>query len=964
MSHFLPSDDSVLSPESDDSSYSLLRLPGGLTCLLSSFPPPPPGSPPRKSAVAICVGSGSFDDPYDLQGSAHFLEHLVFMGSRNYQGEDDFMDFVKRSGGSMNAATYREYTVYHVETDSSFAEESLSRLSDMVFFPLLREESIRKEVSAVENEFQTSLPNDSFRAAWATRSVYRRGHPYRNFFHGDRRSLSRFGEAGEGEVRESLLSFHSSHYVSGNISCVVSAPFPLPTLRSWAERLLSPAPCGPRHRRGGVGSPLVGVRLPLCVDVRSDSSPTFVSLEWTLPPDPEDAVSGVGACVMAALGDEGEGSLLSDLRERGIALDLFSDVEHTQLGTQAQITLRLTPLGLSSLPSSLEKVFARLGSVRRETASLRRFWGERASCAREAFRWREREGASDFVHEAARRLMRDGVGEKFALVDEPLYDSFDEGKASLFCSSLSPSSVLVTLRRKCPVHEYGVREAWTGVPMRVLPFPSSVVEAWRRAFLSPPPLPFSPVPPPNPFLPSPLPASEGKASPLSLSSWEEEVRCWWGSSGRPSPRLWIEVQLCWGGASSSLSSSTLSLLCASWSEAAGREFAYSASSAGASFSLLPFGGGVRLSCSGFPDQSLSLARRGVDLLLTLPLPRPSSFLRLRRKAIESASAARRDAMSVLRSESSSLLSGDAWSLSDQESALGEASLEGASFAAEGVVMRSRVDVVAYGERAREAAEEVGNAMREGRRVKRGKTERREGAGASKGRRSALRWEEGGGKTVARTEGRDCSFHRARSLSINGKMQGCCLFYDVGEGSVPTRALCAALSHSLRTHLFNVLRTEKGICYYVGATPTELDDRSLLVVSILSSTLGPEELGKELRECASSLGEEVGRMEEWGKEMESLSRSVMEEPSSFWEEASLQMQGVRTFTFRPDDREEVGRAVRRIRREEVASHPFLTGEAGPFLQVEVHTGEGEDHPPLRLPMRPATFKWDSLQRRSQ
>jgi secreted Zn-dependent insulinase-like peptidase len=43
---------------------------------------------------AIAVNVGSFNDPPHRQGLAHFLEHMIFMGSEKYPAENDFSDFI------------------------------------------------------------------------------------------------------------------------------------------------------------------------------------------------------------------------------------------------------------------------------------------------------------------------------------------------------------------------------------------------------------------------------------------------------------------------------------------------------------------------------------------------------------------------------------------------------------------------------------------------------------------------------------------------------------------------------------------------------------------------------------------------------------------------------------------------------------------------------------------------------
>ena len=57
------------------------------------------------SAVGLCVGVGSFSDPQEAEGIAHFLEHMLFMGSERYPDENEYDSYVTSHGGSCNAMT-------------------------------------------------------------------------------------------------------------------------------------------------------------------------------------------------------------------------------------------------------------------------------------------------------------------------------------------------------------------------------------------------------------------------------------------------------------------------------------------------------------------------------------------------------------------------------------------------------------------------------------------------------------------------------------------------------------------------------------------------------------------------------------------------------------------------------------------------------------------------------------------
>ena len=90
----------------DDRIYKAITLNNGLRVLLIS------DSKAVRSAAALDVHVGSFSDPKELPGLAHFCEHMSFLGTKKYPKEDEFSSFLSTHGGNSNAYTDSEDTVY------------------------------------------------------------------------------------------------------------------------------------------------------------------------------------------------------------------------------------------------------------------------------------------------------------------------------------------------------------------------------------------------------------------------------------------------------------------------------------------------------------------------------------------------------------------------------------------------------------------------------------------------------------------------------------------------------------------------------------------------------------------------------------------------------------------------------------------------------------------------------------
>ena len=93
----------VISPN-DQRQYRHIRLDNELDVLLISDPTT------DKSAASLDVHVGSYQNPKDREGLAHFLEHMLFLGTKQYPESGEYQTFIAEHGGSHNAGTGLENT--------------------------------------------------------------------------------------------------------------------------------------------------------------------------------------------------------------------------------------------------------------------------------------------------------------------------------------------------------------------------------------------------------------------------------------------------------------------------------------------------------------------------------------------------------------------------------------------------------------------------------------------------------------------------------------------------------------------------------------------------------------------------------------------------------------------------------------------------------------------------------------
>jgi secreted Zn-dependent insulinase-like peptidase len=160
----------IQSPE-DKRSYRLITLANSLTALLIS------DVETEKSAASMNVNIGSFAEPSDALGLAHFLEHMLFMGTKKYPDENSYSLAINNYGGSQNAYTTRESTNYIFDVSSLHLEEILDRFAQFFVAPLCLESAVDRELLAVNNENERNLQIDAWRVNQVAESGVNPEHP-------------------------------------------------------------------------------------------------------------------------------------------------------------------------------------------------------------------------------------------------------------------------------------------------------------------------------------------------------------------------------------------------------------------------------------------------------------------------------------------------------------------------------------------------------------------------------------------------------------------------------------------------------------------------------------------------------------------------------------------------------------------------------------------------------------------
>ncbi|KAI6064015.1 Nardilysin [Aix galericulata] len=227
-----------------------------------------------------------FSDPEDLPGLAHFLEHMVFMGSLKYPDENGFDAFLKKHGGSDNASTDCERTVFQFDVQRKYFKEALDRWAQFFIHPLMIRDAIDREVEAVDSEYQLARPSDANRKEMLFGSLARPGHPMKKFFWGNADTLKHEPKMNNIDTYTRLRDFWQRHYSAHYMTLVVQSKETLDTLEKWVTEIFSEIPNNglPKPSFGHLTQPFDTPefhKLYRVVPIRKVHS---LSITWALPP--------------------------------------------------------------------------------------------------------------------------------------------------------------------------------------------------------------------------------------------------------------------------------------------------------------------------------------------------------------------------------------------------------------------------------------------------------------------------------------------------------------------------------------------------------------------------------------------------------------------------------------------------------------------------------------------------------
>jgi len=306
----------------------------------------------NKSSASMNIGVGSLSDPKEYQGLAHFLEHMLFLGTEKYPDVDDYSAYLRSNGGYSNAYTAEDHTNYHYEVYHDAFEGALDRFSQFFIAPLFKEEYTQREMNAVNSEYQKNLEQDYWRMRQVKRNLYNASHPANHFEIGTLETLSNVD-------RDVLLDFHKKYYSANMMSLSILSNLDLDSLENLARKYFSNIENSGTDMITYSSNYLEEKDVLRLLKVKPIKDVKRLVLEFPTPAfyGLYDGKSDV--LIGKLMGHEGEGSLQSVLKSEGLAIGVgaWSDSATPDYGS-LNIWVELTSNGFNQYQEVLSICFS------------------------------------------------------------------------------------------------------------------------------------------------------------------------------------------------------------------------------------------------------------------------------------------------------------------------------------------------------------------------------------------------------------------------------------------------------------------------------------------------------------------------------------------------------------------------------------------------------------------------------
>ena len=635
----------VQSPN-DNYQYRYLTLENDLQVLLISAPDTP------KAAAALDVMVGSGDNPPGRGGLAHFLEHMLFLGTDKYPDAAEYERYITEHGGSRNAYTSFENTNYFFDVSADYLPEALDRFAQFFIAPRFDAQYVDREKNAVQAEYQMGLKSDGRRGLDVLQQSMNPEHPFSQFSVG---SLESLADRPDSSIRDELLDFYEKHYSANAMRLVVLGAESLDELEQLVTPMFSAVP-NRNYQAEQIEAPLFAEGdLPMLLQVEPQATLRQLQVNFPIADYRRQYKAKPLAYLGNLVGHEGQGSLLSQLKAEGLAEGLAAGSGLAwRGGSLFSVSVSLTEAGVQNYDRVLELLFAYTAMLREE-GPQGWLYEEQSQLAELGFRFREKAEPIGYVSAVATGMHYYDAED--ILRGPYMMNEYDAETLVALLDELRPQNAQVIFNDKSVVTD-------KVSPFYAVPYAQERVSEQRVSqWQSSGEVPALALPAPNAFIAEDVALIEPDSATAGAPSMVREggrQATWFGQDDEfnvPRGATYINFRSPLVGVDAAQTATAV--LYTSLINDRVNEFSYPAALAGLNFRIYKHAQGISLRVAGYNDKQQVLLQRLVDTI-EQPDFDPARFNNIRKdmiRALEN-SVAQRPSSQVVADLREALLYGE------------------------------------------------------------------------------------------------------------------------------------------------------------------------------------------------------------------------------------------------------------------------------------------------------------------
>ncbi|RIA87179.1 Metalloenzyme, LuxS/M16 peptidase-like protein [Glomus cerebriforme] len=456
--------------DNDDRSYRLIRLSNELEALLIH------DAKTDKSSAALEVHVGSLSDPDNLQGLAHYCEHLLFLGTEKYPKENEYKDYLSKHSGRSNAFTSADCTNYYFEVGPEFLEGALDRFSQFFVAPLFDPSCVDREIHAVDSEYKKNLQLDGRRMHQLERSLSNPNHPYSRFSTGNLETLKENPIKQGLNIRDELLKFHDKYYSANIMKLVVLGKESLDQLSQWIIEKFSAVKNKSIPIPTYDDNPLTENELSNQVFIKPVKDIRTLNMRFSFPDQRPLFHAKPTYYLSHLIGHEGVGSLLTLLKKKGWANYLRAGYNgYIGFGFYS-ISIDLTESGLVNYEDVVVHVFQYIEMLR-QVGTQEWIYHEVKKIQEISFRFQEKSIPSRYTSSLSHNMKFPCPREWILSIS--LFRKFDPQLISESLDLLRHDNFVLRLVSQS-FNELDQREKWYGTEYKAEPLSDKVIQALKN----------------------------------------------------------------------------------------------------------------------------------------------------------------------------------------------------------------------------------------------------------------------------------------------------------------------------------------------------------------------------------------------------------------------------------------------------------------------------------------------------